>query len=235
MRSFKVQKLFGILAACGFLASAPAFASVVLVTSAPTTSDVVNWGQFAPATSIPNGTAFSTSAGKTGTVLDSGAQTIYDAQNTNSYDFAWGAYYLWTYSGPFTLNLANPYSLVSAQFIQANPNTSWTATISAYDGAQLLGSFAVNGTTNYPATGNDSQMYIGISSTSNDITSVRWSIISSSSNSLSSYDALGPVSLGSIASSSTSTSSAVPEPPVLGLLGFSLIGLLLVGRRRLLV
>ncbi len=193
-------------------------------------NDSTNWGQLGACNQSVAPTFTATSAGGL-TVTGSEASghveediqvapgCSYDGWNGN---FAQGDNLLYTgaaYSvghGPVTLGFSSAVSGAGLQ-IDSNAYGSFTATIDAYDGATLLGSFTENGVMNGNA--DNSAIFIGINDlTGPNITSI---VIGETDSFATSGDyAVNQLSL-------LTNTSTVPEPSSVGmalLLGLGVIG-----------
>jgi hypothetical protein len=142
-------------------------------------------------------------------------------------DFAPGDFVLFTFAtpgspqGPTTLTFGHSIFGVGFQIgVNGLPGpTGFTATIEAFDGSTLLGSFSEAGVTT--AGEDNSAIFIGVESSSDDITSVAYNIPTFPLG-----DVINQVSL------LTEAPTATPEPASLLLVGSSLAGLGLARRRR---
>lgn len=221
-----MRKLFGFLV-FGVLATASAWAGTVTeVTTLAglNADDSVGWGQLGSVTTQIQSPASVTSVnGLSMTVSDGGVLERRDQGSGWAGNFTLGDQLLWNQANGnaiTVIDLSNPISGVGAQ-IQANVFGPFTATISAYSGNTLLGSFNEDGDSNI--NGDGSAIFLGVSDTSAEITSVAFSV--SDVNGFSDF-AIDTLYLND---SSTTTT---PEPTSLLLAGSALIGLALTARKR---
>lgn len=130
-----------------------------------------------------------------------------------------------TGSGPITLTFSTPVSGVGTQFQADAPigeASDYTAEISAYDGATLLGTFTEACVVTTMGAADNSACFLGLTdSTGPDITSVVLSLTATSGYGLGDF-AINDVSL--------LEGVSVPEPGTLVLLGTGLLGV--VGAKR---
>jgi len=190
-----------------------------LVTIRPTGTDSVNWSQLGSSyTSIANPFTFTTADGVAGTgSYASGTGEVRQQNNGWAGNFADGDFLNWTTdvgNGPLTLNFSQGFTQIGAQ-IQSDYFGAFTAQICDVNGC-------VSEDGNSTSAGDDSAIYIGISSAT-PIDSVTFSLTSAS------YDpndfAINQVSLDGGA-------SPVPEPSSLLLFGSGLVGFAGAMRRK---
>ena len=220
-----------VLGLCLVLGSAATSnAAVVGVTSFADlgADDSLDWGQLGPATTWINKPATVTSGwgGLTASVdtAGTGFQRIDQGSPAFNGNFAAGTALLWTSGqGPdITIDLSQPVYGAGAQ-IQSNWYGAFTAQIQELDGiGNVIASFTENGLSNAQADG--SAIFIGLKSSLQDITRLRF-ILTSASKAPNDF-AIGPVALAKCA--------AVPEPAtwVTLLTGFAGLGAMLRAKRR---
>jgi hypothetical protein len=221
-----MRKLLGFFA-LGALATASAWAGTVTgvtTLAALSSNDSVSWGQLGLAFTTVSSPASVTSAnGLSMTVSDGGTLERRDQGSGWAGNFTNFDQLLWNQDNgnPITVvDLSAPIGGAGAQ-IQSDVYGSFTATISAYNGSTLLGSFTENGVST--GAGDGSAIFIGLVDTSAEITSVGFSV--SDANGLNNF-AIDTLYLND--SSTTST----PEPASLLLAGSALMGLSLFSRKR---
>ena len=192
-----------------------------ILASRPSTTDIIDWGQYgSPYTTIPNGSSFTSTGGETGKVSYASGDGQLRQQNSGWYgNFANGDNVNWTaYNGPLTLMFNESFSQVGAQ-IQADLYGNFTAGIAAYDGGTLLGSYMESGTSSSNA--DNSAIFIGVSDSTADITSVTFSITGS-----------GDFAINQVSLVGGSAPTPTPEPGSLALLAAGLLGIGLARRFR---
>jgi hypothetical protein len=156
-----------LLLTCVLTSASQATAAVTLVTTRPTASDTVNWGQLGVAwTKVPYAFLATSrlgdptlghfaSLGATGEIRQQGHLGGWTG------NFAPGDYVLWTRNaGPLTIVFDRGYGSVGAQ-IQWAVWGNFTARLSAYNGTNLLGTVTETG---YSSNADDNgAIFIGIS------------------------------------------------------------------------
>jgi hypothetical protein len=121
---------------------------------------------------------------------------------------------------PITIvDLSNPISGAGAQ-IQADVFGPFTATIFAYSGNTLLGSFSEDGVSN--TNGDGSAIFIGVLDTSAEITSIAFSVSDVNGSNNFAIDTLELVD----------STTSIPEPASLLLASSALVGLALISQKR---
>jgi hypothetical protein len=188
-----------------------------------TGTDTVDWSQLGPAfTPIPNPFSAVSSGGVpiTGTFATGTGEVLVQSSSWNG-NFAPGDFLVWTMgNGPLTLDFGSSFSDAGAQ-IQADFFGAFTAVLSAFNGATLLGSVIESGISN--SNGDNSAIFIGVNDlTGPNITRVVFSIPSCSTNctdfAINRLSLSGPVS--------------VPEPASLLLVGSGLlVAAAVIGRK----
>jgi len=160
----------------------PCHASVIEITSRPTTNDMVFWSQFPPTGSFPATANFTSTHGIAGSVNLNGSSGTLDIQccisvNNNvvgnfNGGFAPGDFVLSTRLTPMTINFDTPVRAVGAQIQDDNIGDHFTAEVLAFDHALFLGAFTENGFSG--DLGDNSNIFLGVRSDSADITSVTY-------------------------------------------------------------
>jgi hypothetical protein len=177
-----IKRLLPLIAVYGaIVAQSQAQITQAFSPAALPTTDSIGWGQMGSTFSQFNSAQNVTSGGGiNATVNDAGSlfQRL-DEDNGWAGNFSPGDNLLWTEAnGPLTIDFATALYGAGAQ-IQQNDYGSFTAVITAYDGAVLLGSESINGVSNDNDDG--SAVFIGLHSPSADITSVVFSLSAGSS------------------------------------------------------
>jgi PEP-CTERM motif len=208
--------LIGGAVVAATLACRPAFATVVELTSRPGGADIVDWGQLGSSfISFGSPVTFTSAGGITGTAdLNSNASARVGQQGGSwNGNFAPGDNLLRTHSsgqGSLTLSFGTGLSSVGAQ-IEADFLGRFTAQIQAFDGNTSLGTFTETGNAN--RKDDNSAIFLGVSSSLPDITSIVYSLPSCSLDCAN--FAINQLSLAS---------PSLPEPGSLALLAGALIG-----------
>jgi hypothetical protein len=226
MKSFPTRTLtLAMVAALVAAAPGSASASVTLVTSraALGANDLIDWGQLGPSfTQITNPVTVTSTGGNTAiTAQVSGNGERRDQGFGWAGNFAPGDRLYWTQygfnsndQGPVTLTFNKFMSGAGAQ-VQENFFGGFTAFISAHDSSHnLLGTFTENGLST--PNGDNSAIFIGVSSSSANIASVTFGLTSAQVGNTADF-AINQVSLVS------SNAVPVPEPSSLAIAGIGAI------------
>lgn len=198
-------------------------------------NDVINWGNQGygvPGTQLPTSQLWTSAGGivgEVGLVGPFGVPFELMQQGvTWSGNFNPGDYLIWNIGAG---NPSIPYEDVGIQFdsqltygggatIQADFFGAFVATLVAFDGSgNVLGTVVMNG--NSTSAGDGSAIFIGYQSASQNVHFLDFSVVDINGNN---DLAIGPATIY--------TSSAVPEPASLLLLGSGLFGAIGYGRRR---
>jgi hypothetical protein len=219
----KTLYLFICFAISSFFLTARAQVSVV--TSAPSTTNTLNWSVLGSAYTAVSNPFTATSAGGTtvtGTFAGTGGgQQIRQQGDGWDGNFSPNDYVLWSAgNGPLTLSFNQAVSLAGAQ-IQSDAYGAFNATIQAYDGATLLGTFTVTDGDSTSA-GDGSAIFLGVQDLSGSlITSITFNISGTGLNNDFAIDTLDLVNAKSI----------TPEPASIFLFGSGLLGIAFFARR----
>ena len=221
-----MRKVLGFLA-LGALATASAWAGTltwVTTLAALSSNDSVSWDQLGPAfTTVASPASVTSVNGLSMTVSDGGTLERRDQGSGWTGNFTFLDQLLWNQDNgnPITVvDLSAPISGAGAQ-IQSDVYGSFTATISAYNGSTLLGSFTENGVST--GAGDGSAIFIGLVDTSAEITSIGFSVTD--------VNGANDFAIDTLYLNDSSTTST-PEPASLLLAGSALMGLSLFSRKR---
>ena len=230
-----------LLAGCALVAFAFAFfppqaakASLVELTTRPATGDTVYWNQLGTPSLTLTGPQSFTIDGIKGTVSSTGPVSLWQqcciGITGNFYgDFAPGDIVLVStfpgsinfMSSPLTITFKNAVQAVGAQIQDNGQGDVFTAQIQAFHHNQLLGTFTETGFSG--AAGNNSDIFLGVEDTKDDITRVVYEILSNSSG------VTQPVAINQM---SVVVDPVVPIPAALPLFATGLGALGLLGWRR---
>lgn len=190
-------------------------------------TDLIDWGQLGPSgTQIPNPETVTTSGGIPGMVAQvSGNGERLDQGNGWGGNFADGDHLYYTQynfnstdQGPITITLNQGVMGIGTQ-LQENYYGTFTAFVNVYDThGNFLGSFTEDGVSN--ANGDNSAIFLGVSSTSANIGSVEYGLTYGGNGSTADF-AINKVSLAS-----------VPEPTSIALALSGLFAIAYAARRR---
>jgi hypothetical protein len=212
-------RILGCAAAICLLASSASHASITGITSLAG-NDSISWSQLGAAyTTLTSPQPFTSGGGLTGIVSSAGGQFMrLDQGNGWGGNFAAGTPLLWDAGvGPdITLTFTAGVFAVGAQ-IQADFFGPFTAQV--FGGGVLLGTFTENG--NSTNGSDNSAIFIGLQSTSADITSIQFTLTNATSSP--NDFAIGPVQL----------LSAIPELSTWGMMivGFASVGFMAYRRK----
>ncbi len=201
------------------LQSAVAATSGVSSFSALSSNDAIDWGTVGAAGTFPTNPFTGTSVGGQSYTVSQAGQTSFDrVDQGNGWNgnFAPGATLLWTLGGgPMSISFTNGIFGFGAQ-IQSSSFDAFGARVEAFDAnSSLLGSFTLNGTST--TAGDNSAIFIGLLSTSNDIRKLTFSLDSAAHGDLGNF---------AIGNGALTTVSPIPEPEIYAMMG---VGLLLMG------
>jgi hypothetical protein len=214
---------------CGCALPGAGRAGIISVTSpailAP--NDSIDWGQLGPdsaAISSPQAVTSGGGLGASVSTTDPQGFIRFDQGNDWHGNFAPGDRLIDNYSGgmfPLTVAFASPVRGAGAN-IEPDEQTTFTATIEAFDGSTSLGTFTEAGVSNGSADG--SAIFIGVLDTNAEITSIVFGLTNVPSDG-------GNFAINSVRLV-TPAVTAAPEPASLTLLGTGAAGLLGYGWRR---
>ena len=192
-------------------------------------TDTLTWGQLGADISFISAfpANFTTTGGATGTVNNTAGDLTRADEGGVAFagDFAVGAQLLGTFgnAGPLVISFANPVARVGTQ-IQSNEWVAFTGWMSAFDSSNtLLGTVSIGGTSGFGQA--NTAPFLGIGSSSLNISSVQFSVTTSTPN--------NDLWINTVDLSSTQFVVApIPEPQayVLALAGVAMLGL--AARRR---
>ncbi|MGH7867165.1 MAG: hypothetical protein ACREP9_05920, partial [Candidatus Dormibacteraceae bacterium] len=179
-----MKRTLVMLAACMFAALSFAMAdNVQLVTTRPTGTDAVNWGQLGtPGTMFGSPFAATSTNGVVITgnyALPGGGEVVQEGFNWLG-NFNVGDNIIWTTTspgnGPLSLSSSTGLSEIGGQ-IQADFYGNFTAQIQAWNGSTLLGTFTEDGVSNGNEDG--SAIFLGVQDlTGANITTIDYSLTS---------------------------------------------------------
>jgi hypothetical protein len=187
-------------------------------------NDSLDWGQLGPDLTVVPSPSSATSANGLLVAFANGIQDFYAIQQGNTWggNFNNGDNLLFNAAGgPVTLIFSSSISGIGLRF-QSIDFGIFTAYITAFGAGNVnFGSVSLNGTSNNAADG--SALFLGVTSSSADITSVQLNVqVNGSDN---------PFALGSLSIAEPLVTGPVPEPSTIFLAGAGLLAALRFGRK----